>query len=85
MNWRVSVDRAIVRRLRRIPEPDEGRLIQAILDLGNGPEGADIRPLEGREGYRLRVGGWRILLDMNIQEQTISLYSLGSRGDVYKH
>ena len=81
----VRVNKAIVRRLRRIPEPDKGRLIQAILDLENGPEGADIRPLVGREGYRLRVGGWRMLLDMDIQEQTISLYSLGSRGDVYKH
>ena len=48
------------------------------------PEILDIKPLVGREGYRLKVGGWRLLLDMNIEEKIIYVYMLASRGDVYK-
>ncbi|MBR1672131.1 MAG: type II toxin-antitoxin system RelE/ParE family toxin [Fretibacterium sp.] len=84
MKWTVTVDKSVMRRLQRIPNPDRERLIQAILAVKNGPEGLDIRPLEGRDGYRFRVGGWRILLDMDTEMRTIAVYTVGSRGDIYQ-
>ena len=82
--WIVNVDKFVDKRLKKIPEPEKSRIQQAIDDLEFNPEILDIKPLVGREGYRLKVGGWRLLLDMNIEEKIIYVYMLASRGDVYK-
>ena len=44
----------------------------------------DVRRLVGRSGYRLRVGKWRVLLDIYEESRTIHVTRIGSRGDVYK-
>ena len=82
--WRVNVDEAVERRLKKIPNPDKSRIQKAIDDLEIKPEQLDIKPLVGREGYRLRIGGWRLLMDINEEERVIFVYMLASRGDVYK-
>ena len=82
--WTVNVDEYVDRKLRKIPNPDKRRIQQAIFDLENGPEGLDIKPLSGRSGYRMRVGGWRLLMDIDNEQKIVYIYMLASRGDVYK-
>ena len=82
--WTVNVDKTVDKKLKKIPNPDKSRIQQAIDDLEVKPEQLDIKPLVGREGYRLKVGGWRLLLDINEDERVIFVYMLASRGDVYK-
>ncbi len=82
--WTVNVDKFVDKRLKRIPEPEKSRIQQVIDDLEVKPETLDIRPLVGRSGYRLKVGGWRLLLDIDYEERIIFVYMLASRGDVYK-
>lgn len=82
--WTVNVDKAVDKKLKKIPNPDKSRIQQAIDDLEIKPEQLDIKPLVGHEGYRLKVGGWRLLLDINEDERVIFVYMLASRGDVYK-
>ncbi len=84
MSWEVTVDKAVLRRLSRIPEPERGRLASAIADLRSDPESKDIRPLSGQSGYRMRVGRWRVLMDIDFESERVSVYDLGPRGDVYK-
>ena len=83
--WTVNVDEAVLKRLDKIPNPDKNRIAQAIYDLEDKIELLDIKKLAGREGYRLRVGKWRILLDIDSNENIISVYKLASRGEVYKN
>ena len=52
------------------------------------PEG-DITKLRGREGYRLTVGGFRILFDYTNKMTSdgkliIDIVAVGPRGDIYK-
>ncbi|MBQ3646413.1 MAG: type II toxin-antitoxin system RelE/ParE family toxin [Synergistaceae bacterium] len=82
--WRVNVDEAVERRLKKIPNPDKKRIQHAIDILEYNPEILDIKPLIGHGSYRLRVGSWRLLMDIFEEEKIISVYMLGSRGDVYK-
>ena len=67
--WTVNVDKSVDKKLKKIPNQDKQ---------------LDIKPLVGREGYRLKVGGWRLLMDINEDERVIFIYTLASRGDVYK-
>ena len=41
-----------------------------------------VTPLTGRRGFRLRVGDWRVIFDMDAT--TLDVLAIETRGDVYK-
>ena len=53
-------------------------IVQAIKQI---PEG-DIVKLQGRDGYRLRVGSYRVIFDHD--GHVVFINKIGNRGDVYK-
>lgn len=55
------------------------RLISAI---GKLPLEGDIKKLKGIDGYRLRVGDFRVLFDIN--GVIIDIIDIGNRGQIYK-
>lgn len=81
--WHVVIAPVAKKRILRIPNPDRQRILTAIDALHSGLVG-DIKPLSGRSEWRLRVGGWRVILDVDIAEQLVIVLFVGSRGDVYK-
>ncbi len=84
MMWTVTVMPTAEKQLARIPNPDKGRILAAIVALEDGIEGRDVRPLAGRTDYRLRVGKWRVLMDVDDENLAIYINRVGPRGDIYK-
>ncbi|MBK1634750.1 hypothetical protein CKO19_03285 [Rhodovulum adriaticum] len=41
----------------------------------------NVRPLKGREGVRLRVGDWRVIMDD--QGNVLAVLDIGPRGGIY--
>ena len=84
--WTVTAGKTVKRRLDRIPNPDNKRIRQAIVDLSDERkrEQLDIKPLVGTDEYRMRIGSWRLIMKINEEQKTIFIRALGSRGDVYK-
>ena len=46
--------------------------------------GLNIKKLEGREGFRLRIGGYRAIYRRLNDTMVIDVINVGSRGDIYK-
>ena len=42
------------------------------------------KKLQGREGYRLRVGDWRVVYKIQNEQSIIIVMKIASRGEVYK-
>jgi len=42
------------------------------------------KKLQGREGYRLRVGDWRVIYKIENEQLVIIVLKVASRGEVYK-
>lgn len=42
------------------------------------------KKLQGRDGYRLRVGDWRVIYEVNKKEVTIIVLKVAPRGEVYR-
>lgn len=84
MTWAVTVMPTAEKQLARILNPDKERILAAIAALEEGIEGRDVRPLVGRTDYRLRVGKWRVLMDVDDENLAIYINRVGSRGDIYK-
>lgn len=68
--------------LQHLREPTKGRIIAALKKLEQEPPQGDIKAMTGKIGYRLRVGGYRLLF--GIKDDTIVVTDIGLRGQVYK-
>ena len=81
--WKIIIAPIAEKRISKIPNPDKRRILTAINELYAGLSG-DLKPLKNREEWRLRVGDWRILLDIDIEARFILVKYIDSRGGVYK-
>lgn len=63
-------------------EPYE-RVLEAIRGLAEDPRPSGCLKLTGREGWRIRVGRYRVIYDVDDAERTITVLHVGHRRDVY--
>ena len=82
-DWKIIIAPVAEKRIVNIPNPDKQRILSAINALYSGLSG-DLKPLKGRDEWRLRVGRWRILMDIDINAHLIMVKYVDSRGNVYK-
>ncbi|MCL2199758.1 MAG: type II toxin-antitoxin system RelE/ParE family toxin [Defluviitaleaceae bacterium] len=68
--------------LERLNEPIKSRIKAALKKLENEPPQGDIKAMAGQEGFRLRVGMYRILF--GIRNDVIVVVDIGLRGQIYK-
>jgi mRNA interferase RelE/StbE len=78
--------RAAARYLARVPARERRRICERLELLAADPANAalDLKPLRNRPGLRLRIGGWRVLLQRVESEQQIVVLLVRPRGDAYK-
>jgi mRNA interferase RelE/StbE len=84
--YRVELlDRKTQRQLDRLHEPDFGRIAQAILRLEENPRPPGCRKLRGLEGWRIRIGNWRVIYHINDQERVVTIVEIRRRReDTYR-
>jgi mRNA interferase RelE/StbE len=70
------------RYLQRLNEPEKSRIIKALNKLELEPPQGDIKNLTGEDGYRLRVGSYRVLF--GVKSDIIVITDIAPRGQVYK-
>lgn len=46
--------------------------------------GLDIKPLQGRDGFRIRFGGFRAIYEFENEQLMVLVLDAGSRGGIYK-
>jgi mRNA interferase RelE/StbE len=71
--------------LDRIHEPDFNRVAKAILELEDNPRPPGCRKLRDLEGWRIRIGNWRVIYHINDQEQVVTIVEIRRRReDTYR-
>ena len=88
MSWRIEVKPAAEKQYLKLDRPTRRRIKGALKDLENADHSLlhpRIRPLTGRlkGDYRIRVGGWRVLLTPDRESQVLHVYAVLPRGDAY--
>ena len=68
--------------LSKMDAASKQRIIQAIKKLEQEPPQGDIKKMQGKDGYRLRVGKYRALFD--VMDNKIIVYDIDVRGQIYK-
>ena len=72
-----------LRKLARIPRNEADRIRQKVSKYADDPGSlkANVKKLQGREGFRLRVGNWRVIFDEN--GDVLDVLDVDSRGSIY--
>jgi mRNA interferase RelE/StbE len=80
----IGYTRQALKALRRMPADTAQRIIAKIEQYAQEPEtqANNVTALKGREGIRLRVGDWRVI--MNDDGVVLAVLEIGPRGRVYE-
>ncbi len=80
--YRIELQKAARKFIEKQDKQQRLRLYKAIYML---PHGTDIRRLAGTKMYRLRVGDFRILYEIDNGVYKINVINIDNRGQVYKN
>lgn len=82
--YELEVSHGAHRQIRRLSAPLQQRINQAIHSLAENPRPRGVKKLKGWESYRLRVGDYRIVYEVNDGEQKVVVWRVMAREDVYR-
>ena len=84
--YRLTIRHYAIKALQRMPVREARRVRGALDKLAQDPDRRDIdvARLQGRPGFRLRAGGWRVIFERIERTREINVLRIGPRGDVYK-
>ena len=84
MSYRVDFTAGAARQLRKLPKEVRDRLASHLSALAYNPRPAGSKKLKGEEGYRIRVGDYRILYEIHDAALWVLIVSVGHRREVYR-
>lgn len=82
--YKVVFDRSVFKQLKKLPIDIYGRVFNAIIELSIDPTKAQAINLTGKDGYRIRIGTYRVLYTIDHTKKTIFITTIGHRRDVYQ-
>lgn len=85
--YEIAFKPAAAKTLRRLPRKQAEDFRARIGAVANNVRGTseDVSRLKGSDDrYRLRIGGWRILFELDRDERTMTVVRIRTRGDAYK-
>lgn len=72
------------KQILRISPPHFQRIQEQIAALAQNPRPAGAKKLVGETGYRVRIGDYRVLYEIDDEMKRITIYRVGHRRDVYR-
>ena len=81
MTYRILLETGVEKDTRRIPHRDRKRIDQVILALAPNPRPHNSKKLTEKEGYRIRVGDYRILYMIDDENKVVVIYRVKIRSE----
>lgn len=84
MNWQIDISRDARKELAILPQQVQARIAKAILALENNPSPRGAKKLKNRDGWRIRVGDYRVLYLVDGKARHIVIGNIGHRREIYR-
>ncbi len=83
--YTITTTRLFDRRLSGLPHHWQKRILVKIGEIAANPyaQHNNVTKLQGRDGYRLRVGDWRVIYDLYNDRLVMIVLELDVRGGIY--
>ncbi len=84
-DWTVNYHRDLEKEIRRLPRQYIRRILEEIENLASNPYPPSSKKIQGHDLWRVRVGVYRILYQIDEENQVINTYRIGHRRGVYRN
>jgi mRNA interferase RelE/StbE len=85
MSWNIDIARDAQKELSRLPTQVQARIAKAVLELEKNPFPHGSKKLKNRDGYRIRVGDYRVVYFADAKTKNIVIGVIGHRREVYRN
>jgi len=84
--YTIAYTKEAAKSLQRMPRDTAQRIREKLESIAADPyaDHPNAKKLQGREGYRLRVGDWRVIYKIQNEQLIIIVLKIASRGEIYK-
>jgi mRNA interferase RelE/StbE len=84
--YSVTFTKQALRALRRMPRTTASSIREKIDMIALDPYAPsnNVTKLVGRPGYRLRVGDWRVIYELQDEQLVMLVIKVGARGEIYE-
>ncbi|MBI2514769.1 type II toxin-antitoxin system RelE/ParE family toxin [Candidatus Wolfebacteria bacterium] len=84
MPYEIFIERRAEKEFIRLPQETQNRIKLSILNLKNNPRPAQVRKISGSKNYyRLRVGDYRIVYEVDDSQKKINIFRIRHRKEAY--
>ena len=83
--YRVVTTKSFGKALAKLPLNWQKRIVTKIREVAANPYAPNnnLTKLQGRDAYRLRVGGWRVIYELQDDRLVMLVLEVGPRGGTY--
>jgi mRNA interferase RelE/StbE len=84
--YKIEYSKTALKKLNKIPKNLVKRIQDKLTKIAHNPydNHPNTKKLVGREGYRLRIGDWRIIYEIDNDKIVILVLEIDTRGGIYK-
>jgi mRNA interferase RelE/StbE len=84
--YRITYTTQAAKALLRMPRNTANLIREKLAQIANDPfaSNPNAKKLQSRSGYRLRVGDWRVIYEINKDQIVIIVMKIAPRGEVYR-
>jgi mRNA interferase RelE/StbE len=82
--YTVLVTEKVRKVLLKLPSLIAAKFDKKLLELEKNPRPPGSKKLKGRQGYRIRIGDYRVIYEIEDNVLKVVVIDLGHRKDVYK-
>lgn len=84
MSYNLLILRSAQKQLARLPIEAFESVRDAIYALAEDPRPTGCLKLKNREGWRIRIGDYRVIYEIDDKQQIVTVLHVGNRRDVYR-
>jgi mRNA interferase RelE/StbE len=82
--YRVILPKSVQKQIDRFSDEVARRILDRLGELETEPRPADVKKLTGRTAWRIRVGDYRIIYEIDDRERQVVVVVAGHRRGVYR-
>lgn len=84
MKFAIQIKRNAQKALAKIHSNDQQKIIDTIYQLADIPFPSGCKKLKGKEAWRIRIGNYRVIYEIENHELLIFVIEIGHRQEIYK-
>ncbi|MFA5863401.1 MAG: type II toxin-antitoxin system RelE/ParE family toxin [Phycisphaerae bacterium] len=84
MNYTIFITRTATKNLNNFNQRDYLRIKRTLLALSDNPRSTGSKKLINRPGWRIRVGKFRIIYEIDDSQKEIVILDIDHRKDIYR-